>query len=1076
MWIVRLALRRPYTFVVVALLMLILGVWFIKQTRKDIFPDVNIPVVSIIWTYAGLTAEEFDQRITTYSEYSLTGNVNDIARIESQTLTGVGIIRLFFHPNVEIQAAVAQATAASQAILRRMPPGMQPPIILRYSANSVPIVQMSLFSDTLTEQELYDYGIFRIRQKLSVIQGTTIPTPYGGKVRQVMVDVDPVAMQAKGVSPRDVNDAINAQVLTLPTGDTKIGTIDYRVNANSTPDLIETMNSIPIKVVDDVVVFLRDVGHAHDGFTPQVNIVRNRGHRSVLITILKNGAASTLDIVNSIKDLLPSIRAAATKGMQIDLLFDQSLFVRAAINSVLLAGFLAAVLTGMMILIFLGSWRSTFIVLISIPLSILTSIIFLSLIGETLNVMTLGGLSLAIGILVDDATVTIENIHRNMALGKPLEQAVLDGSYQIAIPAFVSTLSICIVFTPVLLLVGPSKFLFVPFALAVVFAIATSYFLSRTLVPVMIKFLLKNEMHMYSSDGKIDESKFNFLERYQIRFERLFRRFKTRYTVALNWSLDNRPVILIIFGLIFLSAVVAMFFIGRDFFPTVDAGQFRLHVRAATGTRIEVTEEIFGKVEDEIQKVIPKEDIELLIDNIGLVPVAYNLAFGDNATVGPYDGEILVSLSDKRKESTQVYMEKLRIHLKKQFPNILFFFQPADMVSQILNFGLPTPIDVRVIGYNKKENLKIARELVDRISHVPGAADVHLHQVVDAPELYLDVDRTLLARIGLRQRDIMNDILISYSDSAVVTPNFWLDRKEGIPYLISVQTPKYRVNSIEELLRMPVSSPVTKTSQLLSNLAKLERRETVDVTNHYNVQPVYDVYANVQGRDLGGVASDIQKIVDEYKPKLAPGNTILIQGMVSNMQEAFNRLGIGFIFSIILIYLIMVINFQSWLDPFIIIMALPGAIAGIIWMLFLTHTSFSVPSLMGTIMSLGVATANSILIVTFANLQLKDGKDTLLASRTAGSTRLRPVLMTALAMIVGMIPMALGIGEGGEQNAPLGKAVIGGLTLATFTTLFFVPVVFSYLRKVPNPYLYDTASEYVPPKKLECEENGNEKK
>ncbi|MCE5316500.1 MAG: efflux RND transporter permease subunit [Parachlamydia sp.] len=1063
---VRLALRRPYTFVVVALLMLILGGWFITQTRKDIFPDVNIPVVSVIWTYAGLSAEEFDQRITTYSEYSLSGNVNDIERMESQTLNGIGVIRLYFHPNVEIEAAVAQATAVSQAILRRMPAGIQPPIILRYSANSVPVIQISLSSETLTEQELYDYGIFRIRQAISVIQGTTLPAPYGGKVRQVMVDLDPVALQAKGLSPRDVNDAINAQILTQPTGDVKIGDIDYRVNSNSTPELIESMNAIPIKVIDNVIVYLRDIGHAHDGFVPQTNIVRSGGHRSVLLTLLKNGPSSTLDIVNRVWDMLPSIRAAAPKGMNINLLFDQSIFVRAAIKGVVTEGVLAAFLTGAMILIFLGSWRSTLIVLVSIPLSILTSIICLSLIGETLNVMTLGGLALAIGILVDDATVTIENIHRNMALGKPLEHAILDGSYQIAIPAFVSTLSICIVFTPVVLLVGPSRFLFVPFAFAVVFAVSASYFLSRTLVPVMIKFMLGSEMHLYTGGGDKQRS---FLERYQARFEEHFLQFRRRYTVMLNWSLHNRGTILIIFALIFLSALLLAPGVGRDFFPRVDARQFRLHVKVPSGTRIEVTEEIFGKVEDEIKKVVPEEEIALMIDNIGLPSVAYNLAFGDNATVGTYDGEILVSLKSERQESTPVYMDRLRSHLKQHFPNLVFFFQPADMVSQILNFGLPTPIDVRVIGYNKAENLKIARELVERISHVPGATDVHLHQIVDAPELFLDVDRTLLARTGINQRDLMNDVLISYSDSTVVTPNYWLDRKAGIPYLITVQTPKYRVNTVEEMMRMPVSSPLTKEAQLLSNLASVERRNTVDVTNHVNVQPVFDIYANVSGRDLGGVATDIQKIIDELQPRMTPGNKIELQGMVTNMEQAFLRLGIGFIFAILLVYFIMVINFQSWLDPFIIILALPGAVSGIIWMLYLTHTTFSVPSLMGTIMSLGVATANSILIVTFANLQLKEGKGSLPSMRTAGATRLRPVLMTALAMIVGMIPMAFGMGEGGEQNAPLGRAVIGGLAMATLTTLFFVPVVFTYLRKKPNPYLYDEPATYKPPKHLETD-------
>lgn len=1068
MWIVRLALRRPYTFVVAALLILILGIWFIRQTRKDIFPDVNIPVISIIWTYGGLSAEEFAQRITTYSEYALVGNVNDIERMESQTLNGLSVIRLYFYPHVEIEAAIAQATAVSQTILRRMPLSTQPPIILRYSANSVPVIQMNLSSHKLTEQELYDYGNYRIRQLISTIQGTTMPTPYGGKVRQVMIDLDPIALQAKGISARDVNAAINAQVITIPTGDVKIGDKDYRVDTNSTPDLISSMNDMPIKVIDGVVVYLRDVGYAHDGFTPQVNIVRNQGERSVLISILKNGPSSTLDITNTLKKMLPEIRASAPKGMNIDLLFDQSVFVRGAIKSVIIEGCLAALLTGMMILIFLGSWRSTLIVLISIPLSILSSIIMLSVLGETLNVMTLGGLALAIGILVDDATVTIENIHRNMALGKPIQQAVLDGSYQIAIPAFVSTISICIVFTPVVLLVGPSKFLFVPFALAVVFAIAASYVLSRTLVPVMIKFMLPGEMHLYT--GKSEKSQ-SIFERYQLGFDHYFHKFRAKYGQALEWALHYRPIVLILFGLIFASTFILIPFIGEDFFPLVDAGQFRLHVKAPSGTRLEVTEEIFGTVEDEIKKIVPPEDMAIMIDNIGLPAVAYNLAFGDNATVGPYDGEILVSLKPERKMSTPQYIEKLRKHLNQRFPELTFYFQPADMVSQILYFGLPTPIDVRVFGYNQKENLKIAQELVERISHVPGAVDVHLHQVVDAPELFINANRTLLAKAGLKQQDLMNDVLLSYSDSTVVTPNYWLDRKMGTPYLITVQIPKYRINNMEEMLRTPISSPLTKESQLLSNLASIERRTAVDVVNHVNVQPVYDIYANVQGRDLGGVATDIQKIIDEYNKKMAPGNHINLEGMVLNMQQAFTRLGIGFVFAILLVYLVMVVNFQSWLDPFIIISALPGAIAGIVWMLFLTHTTFNVPSLMGTIMSIGVATANSILMVTFANMQMHDGKDSILAMRSAGCTRLRPVLMTALAMIVGMIPMALALGEGGEQNAPLGRAVIGGLSMATLTTLFFVPVVFTYLRTKPNPYLYTEPEEYTPPKHME---NGSE--
>lgn len=1064
MWIVRLAIRRPYTFVVVALFMLIFGVWFITQARKDIFPSVDIPVVSIVWTYTGLPADEFAQRITTYSEYGISSNVNDIERIESQTYDGLAVIRVFFHPDVEIEGAVAQITASSQSILKRMPTGVVPPIIVRYSANSVPIIQMALSSQNLSEEELYDYAQFRIRQNVALIEGVTLPLPYGGKSRDLMIDLNLEALQAKGLSPRDINDAINNQNVILPIGDVRIGKIDYRLNMNNTPVLAEEYNDIPIKVIDGVTVYLRDVAFAHDGFLPQVNIVRNQGHRSVLMTLLKHGKASTLDIINQLREMLPTIREAAPEGMKIDLLFDQSVFVRAAIKSVITEGLLASFLTGMVILIFLGSWRSTLIVLVSIPLSILTSIIILSLMGYSINIMTLGGLALAIGILVDDATVTLENIHRNISLGKSLHQAVLDGSYQIAIPAFVSTLSICIVFLPISLLVGPAKYLFVPFAFAVVFAILTSYFLSRTLVPVMIEFILPRELAH-------DRTSYSFLDITHDKFEKGFHHLRQYYGKALYWALYYRGTTFLIFGLIFVSAVIISPFIGRDFFPEVDANQLNLYVKVASGTRIEVTEELFGEIEDEIIKIIQQENIDLIIDNIGLPQEAYNLAFGDNSILSSADGLILISLKPGKKHSTAFYMEKMRQQLNQKFPDFTFSFKPADMIKQILYFGLPAPIDVRVIGYNQEHNLKVAHELVERISHIPGAVDVHLHQITDAPELFLKVDRTLLANIGLFQKDLVTDYLLSNSSSTIITPNFWLDRKMGIPYLIAVQTPKYRVDSIEALMRMPVSSTLTKESQLLSNLATLENRIGPSTVNHYNIQPVYDIYANVQNRDLGSVADDIQKVIDEYQPKMAPGNDIKMMGMVQSMQEAFTRLGIGFIFAILLVYFIMVINFQSWLDPFIIITAVLGVISGIIWTLYLTGTSLSVPSLMGSIMGIGVGTANSILIVTFANYQLLEGSTSIQAILTAGKVRLRPVIMTAAAMIIGMIPMALAIGEGGEQNAPLGIAVIGGLTIATFTTLFFVPVVFSFLRKQPNKYLRKEHEEYTPPEKISVEKH-----
>ncbi len=1046
MWLVRLALGRPYTFLILSLLIVIMGGWFIVWTPKDIFPNVDIPVVNVIWTYEGLAADDFEKRITTFSEFSLSQTISDIERIESQTQDGIAVIRLFFYPSVNINSAVAQATSSSQSVLRRMPRGVVPPIIVPYTANSVPILQVLLSSDTLSEMELYDYGIYRLRQSIASLEGVTIPTPYGGKTRQLMIDVDPIALQAHGLSPRDVNDAINAQNLILPTGDSRIGTFDYRVNMNNTPVLPEEYNDIPIKKINDVVVYLRDVGFAHDGFLPQTSIVRNNSKRAVMLTILKSGSTSTLDVVNKIRAMLPDLRAAAPKGMNIDLLFDQSVFVRSAISSVVEEGVIAAFLTGSVIFLFLMSWRSTLIVFVAIPLSILSSIILLSLTGYTLNIMTLGGLALAIGILVDDATVTLENIHRNIHLGKPLREAILVGSQQIIFPAIVSVLSISIVFLPVVLLVGASKYLFVPFALAVVFAIGSSFFLSRTLVPTMIDYLLVNEF----SQRKVKPK--SALQVFSIRFAYGFHRFRSRYAKLLHAALQNRVLVLILFGVLFGSTLFLLPSIGRDFFPNVDAGQIRLHVQARTGTRIEVTEEIFGEVEKEIKKVIPQNEIQFLIDNIGIVLEPYNYAFGTNMSLGTYDGEILVALNAQKTKSTLDYKRELRKHLGDRFPDLKFFFEPADIITQILNFGVPAPIDVRVIGYDTKNNFRVAKELLERISRVPGAADVNIHQVEDFPELFLEVDRTLLALVGLNQKNVSDDVLISYSTSSIVTPNFWLDHQNGIPYLIAIQTPKYRVNSVKTLMNMPVSTPDTKHSQLLTNLSGLQRRSTLGVATHYNVQPVYDIFTNVHGRDLGGLASDISSIVKEMNKKMAPGNVIVLRGVAESMNQAFVRLGLGLIFSFILIYSILVINFQSWIDPFVIIMALPGAITGVIWMLFLTHTTFSVPSLMGTIMATGLATANSILLVSFANAHLKEGKDTYESVLEAGSKRLRPIIMTAFAMIFGMMPMAFALGNAGEENAPLGRAVIGGLCIATLTTLFFVPVLFTYFRQKPNPY------------------------
>lgn len=1046
MWIVQLALRRPYTFVVMAILILIMGVYSIKNMPVDVFPDIDIPVISVIWTYTGLPAEEFERRLTMYSEYSLSANVKDVKSMESQTLDGVGVIRLYFHPGANVESAMSQATAVSQAILRRMPPGVQPPIILRYTAASVPIIQLSLRSNTLSESELYDYGIFRIRQALAVVQGTTLPAPYGGKVRQIMVDIDPMALQSKGLSPRDINDAINAQNLASPSGKAKIGDTDYRVLLNNTPEVATAIADIPIKQVNGKLVFVRDVAHVRDGFAVQQNIVRSEGVRSVLVTLLKNGKTSTLDIVNQIKGMVPTLQAAAPPGMHIEQLFDQSLFVKAAVDNVIHEGVIAACLTGAMILLFLGSWRSTMIVLISIPLSILSSIVVLKSLGMSLNIMTLGGLALAIGILVDDATVEIENIHRNIGLGKDLQTAILDGAEQIAVPTFVATSAICIVFIPVVLLDGPARFLFVPFALAVVFAVFSSYILSRTLVPVMVKYILAAELKSHGQHAK------NLFARLHDGFNENFERFRSFYVNGLRFALDAPWAIVGLASFVVISALCLLPFVGRDFFPLVDAGQFRLHVKAPSGTRVEKTEQAFSAVEAEIRKVIPPEEIELLIDNIGVPAEAFNMAFGDSATIGTADGEILVSLKHHRKHSTPEYMKLVRNALNDKFPNLTFYYQPADIVNQILSFGLPAPIDIRVAGYNKKENLGIAREIMERVKKVRGAADVHLHQEVDAPQLKLNVDRSRAARFGLTQRDVSNDVLVSLSSNTQVTPNYWIDPATGVQYLVGIQTPQYKVDSIDSILKTPLSTRgITDKAELLGNVASIERAKGFGVVNHFNIQPVFDIYANVQSRDLGGVSQDVQKIVDEYRPKMKPGNQIIVRGLVESMDSAFFKLGVGFIGAIVFVYLLMVVNFQSWRDPMIIIMALPGAFAGIVWMLFLSTTTFNVPSLMGSIMSIGVATANSILMITFANEQLDEGLDVRSAALEAGKTRLRPVLMTALAMVVGMIPMSLGLGEGGEQNAPLGRAVIGGLSLATMFTLFFVPVVFYMVRNRKQP-------------------------
>jgi CzcA family heavy metal efflux pump len=1039
MWIVKLALRRPYTFVVMALLVVILGGLTIRQTPKDIFPNIDIPVVSVVWTYTGLSTQEMEKQITTFSEFSTSFAVNNIKNIESQTLNGVAVVKIYFHPGVDVAAAVAQVTAVSQTILRRMPPGTTPPSVIRYSASNVPILQLSLSSDTMSESQLYDYGLYRVRQQLAVVQGTTLPLPYGGSPRQIMVDLDPQALLAKGLSAQDVNAAINAQNLSLPTGTAKISDREYTVSLNSSPDAIEALNNVPIRRVGGSMLFVRDVANVHDGFAIQTNVVRRDGRRSVLLTILKNGDASTLDVANRVKVLLPTLRASAPKGLTIDLLTDQSTFVSRAVNGVVVEGIVAAALTALMILLFLGSWRSTLIVTVSIPLSILIALLAVRALGHTLNIMTLGGFALAVGILVDDATVEIENIHRNLAMGKGLRQAILDGAQQIAVPAFVATLSISIVFVSVLFLDGAPRYLFTPMALAVGFSVMASYFLSRTVVPTMVQYLLPGEAH--------DEGS-GFLGRFHQVFNRSFELSRERYVDALDWALGHRRTVFAAFSAALLSAALLAPFVGRDFFPKVDAGQIRLHVTAPPGTRIEETERYFGRVEEAIRRIVPERERDVILDNIG-VPQGINLAVTETSTISSADGEILLNLRPDKQRGTASYMRELRRRLPRDFPELSFYFQPADIVSQILNFGLPAPIDVQIAGLNRDETYRAARAIEQRIGRVPGAVDVHLHQVVDAPRLHLDVDRTRAAEVGLSQRDVANTVLVSLASSTLVTPNFWMDGRSGINYPVAVQVPPRLVESVDDLKATALVTPGLSGPQLLGDLAAVDRRTAPVVANHSNIQPTFNVRADVQDTDLGAVSGTIRRIVREYGAKLPPGSSITLRGQVESMDASFGRLGLGLAFAALLVYAVMVVNFQSWTDPFIIITALPGALVGIVWMLFVSQTTFSVPSLMGAIMSIGVATANSILVVTFANDQRREGLNAVEAALAAGRTRLRPVLMTAAAMMIGMLPMSLGLGEGGEQNAPLGRAVIGGLLVATAATLFFVPVVYSLLRRTP---------------------------
>jgi multidrug efflux pump subunit AcrB len=1039
MGIVRFALRFPHTFYVLAGLILFLGISAIFVTPKDIFPAINIPVVSVIWQYTGLSPAEMEQRVTTYSEYSISSNVNDIRNIESQTLEGVAVEKIFFQPNVNIDLAISQIVSASNSIRALMPAGIQPPVIVQYNASSVPVLQLSLSSDTLNEQQLYDYGLYQIRQALAPIPGITLPTPYGGKYRQIMVYLDPDKLRARGITPMDVVNTVNAQNLTLPSGDAKLGDQQFMVRTNAMPLSIEALNRLPIRQVGGTTVYVSDVAHVADAWAVQQNVVHTQGKRSVLLTIIKNGDASTLDVVNRVKAALPAIQKAAPPGMEIHMLFDQSVFVKNAIVSVLREGAIAAGLTAAMILLFLGSWRSTLVVMVSIPLSILTSIAVLSAMGQTLNLMTLGGLALAVGILVDDSTVTIENTHRLLEEGHEFDPAVLEGAAGIAVPTLISTLAICCVFVSVFFLQGASRYLFTPLAMAVVFAMLASYGISRTLTPIIIRLLLRKE-HQNRGTSR------GWLARFHDRFNLHFDRFRDFYGWLLAGILRRRLLTPLVAGVVIAGAITLAMFVGSDFFPQVDAGLIQLHVRAPPRTRVELTEQVFHAVEDNIRQQIPSHDVGLILDNIGLPQRTYNLAFTDGTTVGVNDGQILIQLNEGH-APTAAYIKKLRRELPVAFPDVQFYFQPADLVTQILNFGVAAPIDIQVQGRDREANKKIAQELQQRLANVPGLSDVHMQQELNAPQMLYNIDRTRAQQLGLNINQIANNLNISLSSSEQVTPNFWTDPKSGIPYYFAVQTPEYRVASRSDLDNTPITASVSEGSvvpNVLGNVATPTRTYVQSVFNHSNIQPVYDVYASVQDRDLGSAASAIQTVVQEMRSKLGPADQIVVRGQIASMNSAFTDIAIGLLFAAVFVYALMVVNYQSFIDPLAVILALPGAGSGIILMLFVTGTTFSVPSLMGAIMAVGVASANSILLVTFAREQREAGMSALRAALSAGKTRLRPVLMTAMAMIVGMLPMAIGE-PGGEQNAVLARAVIGGVIVGTVTTLLFVPYLYSVI-------------------------------
>lgn len=1053
MWIVRLALTQPHTFIVMAIVIFLFGGVSLSQMAVDIFPSIDIPIVSCVWTYTGMPPSDVENQITSVTERALTSTVNGIDHIESMSLSGMSIIKVYLHKGTDVGQAVAQVASTANATLRSLPPNMSPPFVTQSSATDVPVLQLVIASAKLGGAELFDVANQFVRTQLAVVQGATIPFPNGGKWRQVNVDLDPKALFAYGLSPNDVVNAVNTSSIIAPSGTAKMGNSEYVITLNNMPQKISELNFVPIKHVGNATVYVKDVAFVHDGYQPQLNIVDLKGSQAVIMSVLKNGSASTLSVVKQIKAVLPQVQAIVPDSVKVDILTDQSRFVEECVNEVFQETVNASVLTALFMLAILGSWRSTLIVITSIPLAMLCSIIGLHLTGHTINSMTLGGLALAVGMLVDDATVEIENVHRQLELGKHIQQAILDGAQEVALPAFVSTISICIVFMPVVLLTEPSRSLFIPLGMAVCFAMLASYGLSRTIVPLMSNALFKAEEHKAGeSNGESNHEEStrppNVFQKIHIVIDTKFNQLRDNYHTAFAWTLANRGLTVAIFAGFYAVSFCLIPFIGSDFFPPIDAGQLRLHLNAPAGTRIEQTQRDFNAVETRIEQIIPKDEIKVLTDNIGMPVSGVNYAFSDCQTISAADGEILISLEEHRTHSTWSYQQKIREMLTKEFPQYSYYYQPADIVTQIINAGLPAPIDIKVLGFNKQANYKIAVDIKRQVEKVPGAVDVCVHQVMNAPRYLLNVNRTKAEQVGLTQRDISNSMLINLSSSFQVNPNFWVNPANGVQYYLAALTPQRDISSINDLNTLGVGSATTEQNakqplQQLANVATATRQFTPYVINHLNVQPCFDVYAACQNRDLGGVSGDIQKIIDTFKKNLPKGTRVAVVGQVMSMRSAFAGLLMGLVGSVVLVYLLLVVNFQSWKDPLIILMAVPGALSGIAWSLYVTQTSLSVPALMGAIMTIGVASANSILMITFCREQMHLGKSAAEAASQGAFQRFRPVCMTACAMVLGMIPMAMSTG----QNAPIGRAVIGGLTVATFSTLFFVPLMFSWLEK-----------------------------